>query len=90
MTTRDSWLRNDGLSIYEIAKLLGVTPRAVQKVEANALAKLRRHPRALREFLGINDHLGESFETNILAGGRSSREYLTTSAPPAPKEGQHR
>ena len=55
MTMPDSWLRSDGMSIYEIAEQLGVTPRAVQKVEANALKKLRANPRLLRRLFEFVD-----------------------------------
>lgn len=86
--TPDSWLRNDGMSIYQIAKLLGITPRRVQQIEASALAKLRRRPRLLREFLGLNDHLGDdTFEAVISA---RSGQYGHTPALPRPKEGASR
>ena len=55
MTMPDSWLRNDGMSIYEIAEQLGVTPRAVQKVEANALKNLRANPWLLRRLFEFVD-----------------------------------
>jgi hypothetical protein len=90
--TPDSWLRNDGMSIYEIAKLLGITPRRVQQIEASALRKLRRfHPRLLRQFIGINSHLGDEYEVTI---GSASCAHVThfsnTPAIPGAKEGPHR
>ncbi len=55
MTMPDSWLRNDGMSIYEIAELLGVTPRRVQQLEARALEKIQQNPRLLRRLFEFVD-----------------------------------
>lgn len=41
MSTADDWLRRDGMTVREIARILHISPMRVRQLEANALSKLR-------------------------------------------------
>lgn len=51
MSSEHSWLRDDGMTIREVARELGITPMRVAEIEANALRKLRRYPGLLFQFV---------------------------------------
>jgi hypothetical protein len=88
--TPDSWLRNDGMSIYQIARLLGISPARVRQIEMQALRKLERCG-ALRQFIGLNSHLGDQFEVAVGSSTSSHvHRFNQTPAIPGAKEGPHR
>lgn len=51
MTTMDTRLRCEGMTIRQIARVLGVSPARVRQLEAQALRKLAANPGRLEEFI---------------------------------------
>lgn len=51
MTTTESWLRNEGMTIRQIARELRISPMRVRQLEARALEKIEKNPGLLLEFL---------------------------------------
>jgi DNA-directed RNA polymerase sigma subunit (sigma70/sigma32) len=51
MTTTESWLRNEGMTIRQIARELRISPMRVRQLEARALEKIHENPGLLLEFL---------------------------------------
>ena len=51
MSADHTWLREEGMTIREVARALHITPARVQQLEAQALKKLRRYPGLLFEFV---------------------------------------
>lgn len=51
MTVADSWLRNEGMTIRQIARALRISSARVKQLEKRALEKVRDNPGLLLEFL---------------------------------------
>jgi DNA-directed RNA polymerase sigma subunit (sigma70/sigma32) len=51
MTVADSWLRNEGMTIRQIARALRISSARVKQLEQRALEKIRDNPGLLRELV---------------------------------------
>lgn len=51
MTVADSWLRNEGMTIRQIARALRISSARVKQLERRALEKIRDNPGLLRELV---------------------------------------
>ncbi len=51
MTTTETWLRGDGMTVREVARALRISPMRVRQLEQRALEKLEENPGLLLEFL---------------------------------------
>jgi DNA-directed RNA polymerase sigma subunit (sigma70/sigma32) len=54
MTTLDTRLRGEGMTIRQIARVLRISPARVRQLENQALEKLRAYPGLLREFINFD------------------------------------
>ena len=51
MTTMDTRLRGEGMTIRQIARVLGISSARVRQLEAQALQKLAANPGLLEQFI---------------------------------------
>ena len=62
MTTRDTRLRTDGMTIRQVARELGISPMRVKQIEARAIEKIASVPwmrRRLAEFVDFETYRAE-------------------------------